>query len=347
MKRTIFVTLLSLSACATTGDADGADDAFLSGGKSDSGISEGSPDAVGVLRVANELTRDQLDNDVGLASTAANAIDAYRRGADGTAATSDDRSFATLAQLDAVKYVGPVAFQHLLVYARAHGYVATGSGSGSGSGVWPADYWTVDTSCESMSFDQLVSGYFSPGVVDADFGGVTFRGRTRDACNTYTGCTPWLEPSTVSLEQPRAEGQLPAGSMHTVPSTGEVSLHLDTAGSASVNIYFSNLEPAAPQYQIKFFSDWDHGSPDANSGFLNGGFEVVFVEQPFGDSSMPMYPSVTVEFAGDADNRSMLEMSGRICADGNYHLVSKLAADLGVTVGGGNDLNQIAIYGKL
>jgi hypothetical protein len=345
MKRTIFVTLLSLSACSTTGDADGADDAFLSGGKSDSGISEGSPDALGVLRVANELTRDQLDDDVALASTAANAIDAYRRGADGTAATADDRSFATLAQLDAVKYVGPVAFQHLLAYARAHGYVASGSGSGSGSGAWPADDWTVDTSCEAMTFDHVLT-YFSPGAIDASLGTFTLRSRTRDAWSTYTGCSPWLDPSTIQLGQLRDEGGLVRGTLHTLPSAGNVTSHLYEP-LHSVTLDFSNLEPAAPEYQIKLhFTHWDQGDVGANV-FLDGLFEVDFVEQAFGDPSMPMYPSSGMDFGGGADASTMILFTGRVCADGHFHLVSKLASDLGVPIDSQNGLNQITLYGKI
>jgi hypothetical protein len=74
------------------------------------GIVEGSPDAVGVLRVANELSQTALHDDVGLTTTAAKSIVAHR-------------PFATLRALDAAPSVGKSSFQHLLAYARAHGYV--------------------------------------------------------------------------------------------------------------------------------------------------------------------------------------------------------------------------------
>jgi phosphatidylinositol-3-phosphatase len=74
------------------------------------GITEGSPDALGVLRVANELSQTALHADVKLTTTAARNIVAAR-------------PLATLKALDDVPYVGTTTFQHLLDYARANGYV--------------------------------------------------------------------------------------------------------------------------------------------------------------------------------------------------------------------------------
>ncbi|MFT3694550.1 MAG: hypothetical protein QM831_15485 [Kofleriaceae bacterium] len=112
-----FAWVLGLAACmSNAGDVgDGVDDSFVSGGKADGAVSDGSPEATGVLAVANTLSQSALDNDVGLDSRAAKGIVARR-------------PFSNLASLDAVPYVGPVAFDKLLAYARAHGFI-TASGS--------------------------------------------------------------------------------------------------------------------------------------------------------------------------------------------------------------------------
>jgi hypothetical protein len=101
---------------------DERDDRFVSDGKSDGAISEGSPEALGVLEVVNTLSTDALDDDVGLDNRAAKNITKHHDGA--TTSASDDDPFDTLAELDAVPYVGPVAFGKLLDYAHAHGFVA-------------------------------------------------------------------------------------------------------------------------------------------------------------------------------------------------------------------------------
>jgi hypothetical protein len=109
-------------ACATNA-GDGRNDAFLSNGKADGSIEDGSPEALGVLAVANTLTRDQFENDVGLDSQAATGIVGHRDGADQVAGTADDDPFDTLEELDDVPYVGKIAFGKLLAYAQTHGYV--------------------------------------------------------------------------------------------------------------------------------------------------------------------------------------------------------------------------------
>ncbi len=75
-------------------------------------IPEGSLEAIGVLRVANELDFVTLDDAVGLDRRAAQNI-------------VDDRGtgFESLTALDAVSYVGERAFNRLLAYASANGYV--------------------------------------------------------------------------------------------------------------------------------------------------------------------------------------------------------------------------------
>ena len=118
------LVVIGLAACATDASEDGVNDSFTGDGKADTGgISEGTPEALGALRVANEASRTELRSGVGLSSRAAANIVAFRLGDDGTPGTADDRSFSTLAELDAVPYVGPIAFGKLVAYAKANGEI--------------------------------------------------------------------------------------------------------------------------------------------------------------------------------------------------------------------------------
>ena len=110
--------VMVLAGCMDAADAeseDGQDDSFVADGKADGGgIAEGSPEAVGVLAVVNDGTID-LRVDVKLAKSAATHIAAHTA------------KFTTLTELDAVPYVGSVAFGKLLTYAKAHGLVVGGT----------------------------------------------------------------------------------------------------------------------------------------------------------------------------------------------------------------------------
>ncbi len=122
--RVPWVCLVLLASCVTQEAEDGRDDSFVSNGKADTdGIADGSPTAVAVLGLVNQRTEAQLHDDVGLASKAAKNIAAHVRGADHKAGTADDQTFATLAELHAVPYVGSIAFRKLVAYAQATGLV--------------------------------------------------------------------------------------------------------------------------------------------------------------------------------------------------------------------------------
>ena len=103
--------MLALAPLACGGD-DPLDDenAGFPDGKSDGGIDEGSPEALAVLALCNDtaVDVDELDDDAGLNATAAKNIVA-------------NRPYATLAELDAVPFVGPVALAALLEYAKEKG----------------------------------------------------------------------------------------------------------------------------------------------------------------------------------------------------------------------------------
>lgn len=115
----------SVTGCADDQQLqDGRDDAFVVDGKTDTGgIREGTPEAAAVLHVVNTSSRAVLGDEVGVAEKAGDNIIAVRDGDDGAAGTADDTTFTTLAQLDAVPFVGPVAFGKLLAYAVANDIV--------------------------------------------------------------------------------------------------------------------------------------------------------------------------------------------------------------------------------
>lgn len=112
------VAFVSLVGCAnndTTGD--GRDDSFTTDGKLD-GFQCTPQEAAAILGVANTASLNVLKNDVGLSVKAADNIVAVRKGDDEQANTPDDVEFGSLAQLDAVPYIGPTAFQALLQYVH-------------------------------------------------------------------------------------------------------------------------------------------------------------------------------------------------------------------------------------
>lgn len=86
-------------------------------------VAEGALDDGRILAFVNsaEATVQVLDVDVGLDLRAAQRIVAHVRGPDGQLGTGDDDRFDTLAELDAIPWVGAAALQALHRYAIAHG----------------------------------------------------------------------------------------------------------------------------------------------------------------------------------------------------------------------------------
>ncbi|MCB9572331.1 MAG: hypothetical protein H6709_09625 [Kofleriaceae bacterium] len=103
--------LLPLAACA--------DDL----GSSDAAISEGTVEGVGVLRFLNSPAADvtTLDIDAALDARAARNIVSHVRGPDGALGTSDDDLLDSIAELDAISYVGDSAIGKLVAYVDSIG----------------------------------------------------------------------------------------------------------------------------------------------------------------------------------------------------------------------------------
>lgn len=111
--------VLALSGCGgaveSSAPSDGRDDAFFAGGKGDGGLS--AAEVAAVLTLANTADFEELDDGVPLDRRAAEGIWAHRVGPDGVPGSADDDPFDTLAELDAVPWVGPAALQAMLAYA--------------------------------------------------------------------------------------------------------------------------------------------------------------------------------------------------------------------------------------
>ena len=106
------VPVILLASCATLLQPPGRDDAALR-------FAEGGEEAALVLRAANTLSFEVLDDDVGLDVRAADNIVWVRSGDDRVDGTDDDAPFASLAALAEVPFVGPAGIEALYVYADA------------------------------------------------------------------------------------------------------------------------------------------------------------------------------------------------------------------------------------
>ena len=115
MRRLLLAALLPLAACVD-GGLETADPAALY---------EGTPEAIGVLRFLNGPAADltTLDVDAALDARAARNIVGHVRGPDGALGTGDDQLLASIAELDAIPYVGPAAIDRLVAYVDSIGGV--------------------------------------------------------------------------------------------------------------------------------------------------------------------------------------------------------------------------------
>jgi hypothetical protein len=131
----------------------------------DSHVTEGSPEALGILALLADpaTTVALLDDAVALDRRAAVKLVAHRDGPDGVRGTGDDNRFDTLAEVDAVPYVGPAALAALAAYAEAAGFVPTGGGL---LGVFDNVAFTHDEAAATLALANSVSR----GQLDIDVG---------------------------------------------------------------------------------------------------------------------------------------------------------------------------------
>lgn len=129
----LLATLAALVA-ACTSPTDGTDSDIEDGeyevaaGKADS-FEEGSAQARAILALVNDPTVDvqELDINARLSSRAARNIIVHRDGVDEVPATDDDDLYDDLAEVDAIRYVGPATMRALLDYATSKGLLMDGT----------------------------------------------------------------------------------------------------------------------------------------------------------------------------------------------------------------------------
>lgn len=119
-------------------------------------VAEGSAEAYGILRFLNDAgtTQAVLDYDVGLDRRAATALSEHRDGPDGRAGTRDDYDYDTIAEVDAQYYVGDAAFDALLAYTAAEGWVPDAD---EVVGTWDGVDFTVDQAAAVLDLVNTAS----------------------------------------------------------------------------------------------------------------------------------------------------------------------------------------------
>ena len=109
---TVAVTSFAASACLSDGETDGRDDDALGAGKADGEELSDCAKREIPAYLNGGVSRDALLA-AGIHERAAQNLTAHRDGADGQFGTDDDDLFDTIEEVDAVAYVGPIAFKQL------------------------------------------------------------------------------------------------------------------------------------------------------------------------------------------------------------------------------------------
>jgi hypothetical protein len=116
--RTVFIAVttavvaLITTACGTAADVDAA------AGNDDTTALE--QDSILAFLNGPDASVDTLVSDVRIQARAARNIVAHVRGADARLDTSDDRPLRSIAELDAIRYVGPATIEAIKAYVRSH-----------------------------------------------------------------------------------------------------------------------------------------------------------------------------------------------------------------------------------
>ena len=141
----VLSTLFTLTACGQVEELERVGDNEPAGVMSSS-LVEGSPAAVGLLNFLNDESTDfiVLDIDAKLDRRSASGLIHHRNGPDGQYGTWDDDRFDSVAEVDAIKWIGPRTLARLENYASEHGWVPAGDDTlaiieGTPFTVWEAE----------------------------------------------------------------------------------------------------------------------------------------------------------------------------------------------------------------
>ena len=152
--RIVCIIALSL-ATLFTGCADHVTDNDNLG-VSTNPLTENGPEAIGLLTFLNhpETTLDVLDHKVPLNRRAARNLIHHRDGWDKEPGTFDDNLFDTVAEVDAVPWIGPATMERLVHYVLAEGWVPQGDDI---LGVWDGVSFTVKEAQRTLDFVNKAS----------------------------------------------------------------------------------------------------------------------------------------------------------------------------------------------
>lgn len=114
-------------------------------------ITNGTPEAIGVLDMLNDASTDivLLDQDAKLNIRSARNLMHHRNGFDGVLGTYDDNLFGDIEEVDDVRWVGPTAIAQLVDFAAAQGWIPEGAEI---LGTWDNVTFTADEATAVLDF---------------------------------------------------------------------------------------------------------------------------------------------------------------------------------------------------
>ncbi len=176
---TLFATL-AIGCADQAPSSDGLGTATLA-------LAEGSPEAIGLLEFLNAPTTtiEVLDHDVPLNRRTARNLVHHRDGFDGVTGTYDDNLFDTLAEVDAVRWVGPSAMDAMIYFAENQNWVPAGDDT---LGSWDGVTFTVTEAEVTLDFVNAAS----LDLLDHDLG------LDRRAANSIVAAQPVLSVEQLS-----------------------------------------------------------------------------------------------------------------------------------------------------
>jgi hypothetical protein len=135
-----FVALVALVGCGSSDPEEASFDA------SAAPVAEGSAQARALLRFVNHTFTDHgaLRGAGVLTNSAAAAVLEHRHGADGVFGSPDDDLFDSVAEVDAVKGIGPATIANVAAFALANGY-------GTDRGLYHGVYFTEKQAKRTLS----------------------------------------------------------------------------------------------------------------------------------------------------------------------------------------------------
>jgi hypothetical protein len=272
---TVFVTGCAVSPADVDGETD---DVLIDDGKSDNGgILEGSPEATLLLAYANRFPVQWFVDHVGIAPITAKSIVAYRAKGPGPL---DDEYFETLAELDRVPYVGPIAFERFLEFGRL-------SVGPERSDAWVPDEPYEWAECWGID-DRQLAALVPPGTSVARPFSWHLASRHRTCPDYPSDCSDFVDgPLSLKTDQTPA--------IYPVPTTGTIELARTAGGdfvmyldSPNSPIGFQCIESESTVFNAR------HCTPTLNR-----------------DASVPLVPPTGRQVG-------FTQATGNICYDGRF-----------------------------